>query len=91
MEQAIDGPSEDALKVYNIRDELQSDMNIVKTILLQFNFDCEKRASDFKSCESFIGDNKWIRFPEYPMPDLTLCEYESILFWSVKDFIFFFF
>lgn len=55
-------------------EEVQEDLALIKSILVQFNKLCESRRSEFTTAKVPIDDNKWMHYLQYPTPDFTTCE-----------------
>lgn len=61
-------------------EEVQADLILMKSILLQVNVVFDKNNKNFASARDPIVDNKWFKYPQYPKPDITTCECPFELF-----------
>lgn len=79
----IGGPQEiKANKTFEI-EKVRADLMLIKSMLHQFNVVCKNRRDALKSDKVPI-DDKWIHYPQYPIPDFTSCKYQFLLLFNKK-------
>lgn len=81
IDQIIGGPQETKANKTFEKEKVQADLKLIKLMLHHFNAVCKNRRDDFESDKVPI-DNKWIHYPQYPIPDFTSCKCQFLLMFN---------